>query len=50
LIAGTLGDALDLSAAIAVVGALTALAGIWVAVDMPAGGVRSTRLISSAPR
>jgi MFS family permease len=49
LIAGTLSDALDLSAAIAVVGGLTALAGIWVAVDLPARGARSGRLAPSAP-
>ena len=49
LLAGTLGDALDLSAAIAVVGVLTAVAGIWVAIDMPAAERRSTPLTSSTP-
>jgi MFS family permease len=49
LIAGTLGDAIDLSAAIAVVGVLTALAGIWVAVDMPARTAPSAPLTSSTP-
>jgi MFS family permease len=49
LLAGTLGDALDLSAAIAVVGVLTAVAGIWVAIDMPAAERRPTPLTSSTP-
>jgi poly(3-hydroxybutyrate) depolymerase len=33
LIAGLLADAIDLSAAIALVAALTAASGLWVAVD-----------------
>jgi MFS family permease len=36
LLAGIVADAIDFSAAIGVVAALTALSGIWVAVDLPA--------------
>jgi MFS family permease len=36
LLAGIVADAIDFSGAIAVVAALTALSGIWVAVDLPA--------------
>ena len=35
LIAGVLADAIDFTAAIAVVAGLTALSGLWVAFDMP---------------
>lgn len=40
LIVGVLADAIDPAGAIAVVGALTALSGAWVALDMPAGAGR----------
>jgi MFS family permease len=36
LVAGVLADAIDFSGAIAVVAALTALSGLWVALDLPA--------------
>jgi MFS family permease len=49
LIAGVLGDALDLSAAVAVVGAMTAAAGIWVAIDLPARSVSAAPLTSTTP-
>jgi MFS family permease len=37
LIAGVLADAIDFGGAIAVVAGLTALSGVWVAIDLPAG-------------
>jgi MFS family permease len=37
LIAGVLADAIDFGGAIAVVAGLTALSGIWVALDLPRG-------------
>ena len=37
LVAGLLADAIDFGGAIAVVAALTALSGLWVAVDLPRG-------------
>jgi MFS family permease len=40
LVAGLLADALDFSGAIAVVAAITAASGLWVARDMPRGGAR----------
>jgi len=42
LIAGILADAIDDAAAIAVVAALTALSGLWVARDLPRPGTRAT--------
>ena len=35
LVVGVLADAIDFGGAIAVVAALTALSGLWVAVDLP---------------
>jgi MFS family permease len=40
LVAGLLADAIDFGGAIAVVAGLTALSGLWVAVDLPRGRVR----------
>lgn len=40
LIAGLLADAIDFGGAIAVVAGLTALSGLWVAIDLPRGRVR----------
>ncbi len=37
LVAGLLADAIDFGGAIAVVAGLTALSGLWVAVDLPRG-------------
>ena len=37
LVAGLLADAIDFDGAIAVVAALTALSGLWVAIDLPGG-------------
>jgi MFS family permease len=47
LIAGVLADAIDFGGAIAVVAGLTALSGIWVAVDLP-GGRSSARGLPAA--
>jgi MFS family permease len=47
LIAGVLADAIDFGGAIAVVAGLTALSGIWVAVDLP-GGRSSARGMPAA--
>jgi MFS family permease len=41
LLAGVVADAIDFSAAIAVVAALTALSGLWVAFDLPPRGALS---------
>jgi hypothetical protein len=43
LVAGVVADAVDYGAAIAVVAALTALSGLWVAYDLP-GGARAGRV------
>jgi MFS family permease len=48
LVAGTVADALGYPGAIAVVAALTAASGLWVAVDLPAARRRS-RPITDAP-
>ena len=37
LVAGLLADAIDFGGAIAVVAGLTALSGLWVAIDLPRG-------------
>ncbi|MFN8161962.1 MAG: MFS transporter [Solirubrobacterales bacterium] len=42
LVAGVLADAIDFGGAIAVVAALTALSGVWVAIDLP--GKRSSKV------
>jgi MFS family permease len=42
LIAGVVADAVDAAAAIALVAALTALSGIWVARDLPGPRTRAT--------
>jgi MFS family permease len=41
LAAGILADAIDFAGAIAIVAALTAASGVWVALDMPAGSIRT---------
>jgi MFS family permease len=48
VIAGVLADAIDFGAAIAVVAVLTAISGLWVAIDLPGGRSRAPRL--HAPR
>jgi MFS family permease len=42
LLAGLIADAVDARAAIAVVAALTALSGVWVAHDLAGGGERGS--------
>jgi MFS family permease len=49
LAAGLLADAIDFGGAIAVVAGLTALSGLWVALDMPARR-RGSRGLSATPR
>ena len=44
LLAGVVADAIDFSAAIAVVAGLTALSGLWVAFDLPKGRMSPQRL------
>ena len=44
LSAGLLADAIDPAATIAVVAGLTALSGLWVAVDLPGTGARRSPL------
>jgi MFS family permease len=46
LIAGLLADAIDFEASIAVVAALTAASGLWVAADLPSGRQRLEPLVS----
>jgi MFS family permease len=50
LIAGAAADALGYGGAIALVAGLTALSGIWVLGDMPAGSSRRGVIASTAPR
>jgi len=50
LIAGLVADAIDYSGAIAVVAALTAASGLFVAVDMPAGRRRQAAVVAQPER
>jgi MFS family permease len=49
LVAGSLADAIDFSAAIAIVAGLTALSGLWVAADMP-GRTAGPKVVELASR
>jgi MFS family permease len=49
LVAGVLADAVDFGAAIGVVAVLTAVSGLWVAVDLPGGRGRAPGLPRAAP-
>jgi hypothetical protein len=49
LLAGAVADAIDFGAAIGVVAALTALSGVWVALDLPHGQGSSYRQPGAPP-